>query len=355
MPKIFRLAGKAGLLGLLTLWSLWSLWPASAEERVLRFHHFMPEKSPQHQDMYLPWAAQIRQATHGRMRIDVTGGMQLGGTAGELISQVEKRKVDIVFTLAGYTPGRFPRLEVFELPWTASSRAAASSQALYEFYERYAHEEFANLHLLAVWCHPSGVIMTRGGALLRPGDAAGHNLRVPSVVIGEALRSIGAKPKLIPLPQVVKQAHEGAIDGALFPYEIIPTIKLAGHFPHITEFAGHRGLYTAVFMIVMSKESYESLDAEERKVIDAYSGAALSAELGRRWDDIEEIGRDAFAAAGGEVTFVKGDDYEAWVRASEPAVEVWKANVARAGIDGDKLIAAAKELIAKYTARARNE
>jgi TRAP-type C4-dicarboxylate transport system substrate-binding protein len=64
---------------------------------------------------------------------------------------VETRKVDIVFTLAGYTPGRFPRLEVFELPWIASSRARATSRALYEFYERYAREDAANLHILAVW------------------------------------------------------------------------------------------------------------------------------------------------------------------------------------------------------------
>jgi TRAP-type C4-dicarboxylate transport system substrate-binding protein len=351
MAKMLRLARLAGLS---LLFALWPQWGASAEQRVLRFHHFMPEKSPQHLDMYLPWAERIAQATNGRIKVEVTGAMKLGGTAGELISQVETNKVDIAFTLAGYTPGRFPRLEVFELPWIASSRASATSQAVYEFYETYAREEFANLHLLAAWCHPSGVIMSRGRPVLSPADAAGQRLRVPSVVIGEALRSMGAEPKLIPLPQVVKQFQDGAVDGALFPYEIIPTIKLASHAPHVTEFAGHRGLYTAVFLIVMSKTAYGSLPEEERKAIDANSGAALSAGLGRTWDDIEEVGRDALAAAGGDVTFVKGDNYEAWVRASEPAIQAWKTKADRAGIDGDKLIAAARELVAKYTARSHN-
>ncbi|MBO0763372.1 MAG: hypothetical protein J2P50_02085, partial [Hyphomicrobiaceae bacterium] len=36
------------------------------------------------------------------------------------------------------------------------------------------------------------------------------------------------------------------------------------------------------------------LDAQDRKVIDANSGAALSAELGRIWDQIEEVGREEF-------------------------------------------------------------
>jgi TRAP-type C4-dicarboxylate transport system substrate-binding protein len=105
----------------------------------------------------------------------------------------------------------------------------------------------------------------------------------------------------------------------------------------------------------MNKQVYESLPEEDRKVIDANSGASLAAELGRIWDVIEEVGRDAFAAAGRDVTFVKGGDYEAWVRASEPAFAFWKANAGRAGIDGEKLITAAKELVAKYTNRALNE
>ena len=39
----------------------------------------------------------------------------------------------------------------------------------------------------------------------------------------------------------------------------------------------------------------------------------------------------------------------------EPVIEKWKAKVGRTGIDGAKLIAAARELVAKYTERARND
>jgi TRAP-type C4-dicarboxylate transport system substrate-binding protein len=352
MAKVRRLASATGIALLLTLWPLCA---ASAQERLLRFHHQMPEKSPQQLEILLPWAQRIAQASKGRLKIDVAGFMRLGGKAEELISQVEARTVDIVFTLPGFTPGRFPRLEVFELPWIASSRASATSRALYEFYERYGREDLASVHLLALWCHPSGVILSRNEPMIRPVDAAGRNVRVHSMAIGEAFRIMGAHIKLIPVPHVVKQFQEGAIDSALFPYEIIPTLKLATYAPHITEFAGDRGLYTAVFLMAMNKDSYNSLSEEERKAIDAHSGAAFSAQLGHIWDDIEERGRNAFAAAGGEVTFVKGKDYDAWVRASEPAIHDWKARVGRAGIDGDKLVAAAKQLVAKYTDRVHNE
>ena len=343
-------AGSAWVLAALILWPLSA---PVAQERVLRFHHMLPDNSPQHKDIFLPWTRKIAQASNDRLHINVTAGMQLGGKPAELIAQVESHQVDIVWTVAGYTPGKFPRLEVFELPWIASSRASATSQALYEYYETYAREDLANVHMLAVWCHPSGVILNRDEPLLRPVDAAGRVLRVPSVVIGDALRSFGAEPKLIPAPQVLKQLQEGAIAGALFPYEVIPTLRLTKEIRHITEFAGHRGFYTAVFLLAMSRKAYGSLDEDLRKVLDAHSGATLSAELGWMWDDIEEIGRKDFAAGGGVVTFIKNDDYEAWVQASQPVNETWVAKVGRAGIDGARLIAAAKELIAKYTMRAR--
>jgi TRAP-type C4-dicarboxylate transport system substrate-binding protein len=351
LARSLRLAGAAGLVAFLTLWPLAA---AGAGTRVLRLHHLLPETSPQHQHIFLPWAEQVEQASKGRLRIEVTGEMKLGGKPPELISQVETHKVDIVWAVAGYTPGKFPRLEVFELPWIASSRASATSPALYEFYETYAREDAANVHMLAVWCHPSGVIVNRNRPLLRPADAAGRVLRVPSVVFGDALRRVGVEPKLIPATQVLVQLQEGVIEGAVFPYEVLPTLRLAGQVRHITEFAGHRGLYTAVFVLAMSKRTYRSLDDDLRKIIDAHSGASLSAELGRLWDEIEEIGRRSVAAAGGEVTFVKNTDYEAWVQATEPAIESWKAKVGGAGIDGAKLIAAARALVAKYTERARN-
>ena len=46
--------------------------------------------------------------------------MQLGGAPPQLFDQARDGVVDIVWTLPGYTAGRFPRLEVFELPFVAT-------------------------------------------------------------------------------------------------------------------------------------------------------------------------------------------------------------------------------------------
>jgi TRAP-type C4-dicarboxylate transport system substrate-binding protein len=178
-------------------------------------------------------------------------------------------------------------------------------------------------------------------------------MRVPSDVIGELFRNVGATPRSAPVTQVLALLKQREIAGTLLPYEVIPTLKLTSQIRHITEFAGHRGLYTAVFLLVMNKDVHASLDEDLRRVLAAHSGAEIAAEWGRIWDDFEEAGRDDFTAAGGVVTFVKNKHYEEWVEASQPAIESWVAKVGRAGIDGSMLISSAKQLVAKYAMLAR--
>jgi TRAP-type C4-dicarboxylate transport system substrate-binding protein len=178
-------------------------------------------------------------------------------------------------------------------------------------------------------------------------------MRAASDVIGELLSNVGATPKTATVTQVLTLLNQREIDGTLLPYEVIPTLKLTSEIRHITEFAGHRGLYTAVFLLVMNKDVFASLGEDLRRVLDAHSGALIAAEWGRHFDEFEEVGRDNFIAAGGTVTFVKNEDYEEWVQASQPAIDSWVTKVGRAGIDGTKLIASARELVAKYAMQAR--
>ena len=244
-------------MSLVCLIASFALWPNStalAQERVLRFHHILPEHSPQQRKVFLPWSKKIAEASNGRLRISVEAGMRLGGKPNELLSQVESKYVDIAWILAAYSPGKFPRLEVFELPFIASSRASVTSQALFEYYETYARDELSNVHVLNVWCHPSGVILNQKEPILRPSDAAGRVMRVPSDVIGELFRNIGATPRIATVTQVLTLLKQREIAGTVLPYEVIPTLKLTSEISHITEFAGHRGLYTAVFLLVMNKD-----------------------------------------------------------------------------------------------------
>ena len=80
-----------GFVSLVFLIASFALWPNStalAQERVLRFHHILPEHSPQQRKIFLPWSKKIAEASNGRLRISVAAGMRLGGKPNELLSQV---------------------------------------------------------------------------------------------------------------------------------------------------------------------------------------------------------------------------------------------------------------------------
>ena len=63
--------------------------------------------------------------------------MQLGGTPVQLYDQAKDGVVDVVWTLPGNTAGRFPRIEVFELPFMMNN-AEATSKAYWEYFSTVA-------------------------------------------------------------------------------------------------------------------------------------------------------------------------------------------------------------------------
>ncbi len=274
--------------------------------------------------------------------------MGLGGKPSDLIGQLERSEIDMAWTVAGYTPGRFPKLAVFELPWIGSSRAAVTSMALQEYYETYARDELESVHTLAVWCYPSGVIMSKQREVFAPGDLRGMKIRTPSAPVGLMLSHLGAEPKQLSPLAVPGELDKGDLDATLFPYEALIALPLAERVHYISEFAGDRGLFTSVFILGMSHRSYQQLPPDLRRIIDEHSGMKLSEEAGRLWDEFEMAGRYTFEASGGTVNFIKGQQYDEWYGRTEPAIAEWIQEQNRRGIDGGKLIASAKGLVEKY-------
>ena len=83
-----------------------------------------------------PWCDKIAKESNNRMKCQIYPAMQLGGAPPQLIQQAMDGVADIVWTLPGYTAGRFPMMEVFELPFMSTS-AEATSQAAWDYYTQY--------------------------------------------------------------------------------------------------------------------------------------------------------------------------------------------------------------------------
>jgi TRAP-type transport system periplasmic protein len=313
----------------------------------LRLHHFVPAVAKAHGRFLLPWAKKIEAASNGRIRMDMFPSMQLGGTPAGLYDQVLKGVADIVWMVPGYTPGRFPLIETFELPFVASPRAAVNSAALQEFAQQHLMQEFRDVRPLCFWAHDGGAIHAKK-QIGKLEDMQGLRLRAPTRLAGEAVRAFGANPVSMPIPQITEGLIQKAIDGCLLPWEIVPTVRVQELAKFHTDVPGSPALYTTTFVLAMSKAKYDALPSDLKSVFDANTGPAMAAAAGALWDEEGASALAAIKARGNPITTVSADEAARWRRAVEPVTEAWVKQVKERGQDGRKLIAAATALLAKH-------
>ncbi|GAB4391571.1 MAG: TRAP transporter substrate-binding protein [Kiloniellaceae bacterium] len=321
--------------------------PAAAQEVTLRVHHFLPPPAPVPKNFITPWAEKVEKESGGRIEVEIYPAMQLGGKPPALYDQARDGVVDIIWTLPGYTPGRFPGTEAFELPFMPAS-AEATSQAAWRFYEKYLTEEFKDVHMIATHVHGPGLLHVKGDGVTKLEDMQGLKLRGPTRQANALLSALGATPVGMPVPAMPEALSKGVIDGTVIPWEVTAPLKVAELVDSHTNFAGPRGLYTSFFVFAMNKASYAALPDDLKAVIDANSGIEASKWVGRVMDEGDAPGIAIAEKSGNKLIMLDEAEVARWKEAAAPLAEQWIAEMNAKGYDGAAMVADAKALIAEY-------
>ena len=322
--------------------------PAFAQEVTLKVHHFWPPGAMPPSTLLVPWCDKIAKDSNNRMKCQIYPAMQLGGTPPQLIDQAKDGVADIVWTLPGYTAGRFPLMEVFELPFMSAS-AESTSQAAWEYFDKHARREFPGIQMLVVNVHDNGYVHTREKQVKTIADFRGLKMRAPTRQTNKMLAALGATPVAMPLPALADALSKGVIDGYLLPWEVIPSIK--AH--ELTKYESEtdpkmRALYTAVFTLAMNQARYDSLPPDLRKVIDANSGPSAARAFGKQWDASAPPARKLAVDRGNVFYTIPASELANWEKATANLDEEWVKDVTAKGHDGKALLQTARDLIKKY-------
>ncbi|MFL1461433.1 TRAP transporter substrate-binding protein [Roseococcus sp. DSY-14] len=321
--------------------------PASAQEVTLRLHHFLPAVSNVHRHFLMPWAQKVAAESQNRLRIQIFPSLQLGGAPPQLYDQARDGVVDIIWTLPGNTPGRFPSIEVIELPFVAHKRGSVNARVTQELHDQAFRNEFAETHIITAWAHDAGVIHARR-EVRRMEDLNGLKLRFPTRQAGEALRALGAAPVGLPVPQVPEAMSSGVIDGAVVPWEVVPSIRLQEMVRHHTEFPGTPTFYCASFVLAMNKARYEGLPAELKRVLDANSGQVAAAMAAKAWDDQGPVVEEMVRRRGNQIIELPAEEVQRWQRTTQPVIDNWVRMMRERNLDGGALLERARALVAQY-------
>ncbi len=268
---------------------------------TLKFHTFMSPQSNVWLNMHKAWMDKVEKESGGRIKFEAYPAMQLGGTPVQLYDQARDGVVDVVWTLPGNNTGRFPRVEVFELPFMMSN-AEAASKAYWEYVQTMAPDEFKDVQVLALHVHGPGAIHTTDKPVKSVADMKGIKVRGPSRQINKLLGTLGATPVGMPLPGIPDALSKGTIQGAVIPWEVVPSVKVQELTKYHAEFDPAGGaLYTITFVMAMNKAKYNSLPPDLKKVIDNNSGMATSGWLGKTQQAGDSAGRKAAADRGNSI------------------------------------------------------
>lgn len=248
MDRIRRtlLAGAIGLGGLIA-----ATIAASAQEVTLRLHQFLPAQANVPKLVLDEWIKKVEAAGNGKVKIQHYPSMQLGGKPPELYDQVKDGVVDIAWTVNGFTPGRFPRSEVFELPFMMID-AEAASRAYWTLFEKEMKDtDYRDVHVIGTWVHGPGMLHANK-AIKTIADMSGVKFRTPSRMAGQLLSQLGAVPVGMPVTAIPEALSKGVIDGAVIPWEVTTALKVPELVRNHTEFAKGYAFYTITFTLSMN-------------------------------------------------------------------------------------------------------
>ncbi len=320
-----------------------------AQEVTLKLHQMLPPQATIPAKALTPWAEKVMADSGGRIKVELYPAMQLGGKPPELYDQAKDGVVDLIWTVIGYTPGRFPTTEAFELPFNMTT-GEATSKAFHEYCEKNCAKEFADVKVIAWHAHGPGLIHSKN-PINKLEDMKGLKIRGGSRVINQLLEKLGATPVGMPVPAVPESLSKGVIDATTIPWEVTPSLKVAELVKNHTGFSGKNGLYTQTFVFAMNKAAYDKMPDDLKKVIDANSGIETAAMMGRVMDEGDKIGLAIAQKAGNNIITLDEAETQRWKDTAAPLVEAWEAEMAGKGIDGKALVAEARALIEKHTAK----
>ncbi len=123
-----------------------------------KVHHFLPAGSYANSQNIQSWCDKIAKESANWLKCQIYPSMQLDGALPKLFEQVKVGVADVIGTLPGYTAGRFPLTEVFELPFMMQNQdAEASSKALWDYLQQHDTAGFKDVHPIAFQVHGPGV------------------------------------------------------------------------------------------------------------------------------------------------------------------------------------------------------
>ncbi|MFH1136616.1 MAG: TRAP transporter substrate-binding protein [Pseudomonadota bacterium] len=338
MNKTWMLLLAAIVLGLSGMTA-----PAMGAEFTLSYSNFFPPTHIQSK-MAEAWAKEVETRTNDRVSIRYFPGQTLTKSAN-CFDGVLSGVSDLGMSALAYTRGRFPVLEVTDLPLGYRSGGEATFTAN-KVFEKIHPAELGEVEVMYLHAHGPGLLHTRKQAVRVLEDIKGLKIRSTgtSAVVVQAL---GGVPVAQPMPETYQLLQKGVVDGSFYPVESNQGWKLGEVVDYMTNC--HQIGYSTGFFVVMNKQKWAGLPGDIQDVIREIN-QEWAVKTGRAWDESDQAGWDYLKARKVEVVELSEAEAAKWTAAVQPIFNDYLAKVKAKGLNGEEALAAARQALEEYRA-----
>lgn len=311
----------------------------------LRLAHFFPATHPAETVLVQGLAKALDEATGGRVKIVSYPGQTL--LAGpEIYDGVVTGIADIGLSVFAYNRGRFPLLEVFDLPGITYKNSKVASQVAWEGIKTLAPQEVADTKLLMVLATGPGDLFTKAPVRTLE-DLKGLEVRATGLS-AKTLAALGAIPVAMPQSDAYEALSRGLVKGNLAPVEVLQGWKHAEVTDYLTLTPF---LYNAVFFVTMNQGVWQGLPADLQAIIqEVCEKFFLDVAMGL-WDAQNEAALTyAVETTGQQVITLSEEETKRWTDLVTPLQAEFLADMERRNLPGQQALELTKKLAEKYNA-----
>ena len=291
------------------------------------------------------WADAIEEELKGSLKFKIFPSEQLG-KAIDHYDMARDGIVDVAFVATGYQPGRFPIINVSQIPFIVGNGVTGSA-AIDAWYRKYADAELKDVHFCLAFIQDPGTFHSPTKKITVPADIAGMRIRPSTNYVGELIKLLGGTNVASSAPEARMILERGTADAITFPWG---SVFLFG-IDKVTKYHLDAPLFTAPFAWVINKSVYNALSADQKKAIDDHCNSEWAQKLGGPWAEFEAAGRGKMRAAPGhEVYTLTPEQLDLWRKASEPLMTSWQQTIRAGGGDPELIFSELKSSLVKYKA-----
>lgn len=311
----------------------------------LKLAHFWPSTHPVETELVGPWAEDINKATNGQVKV-VSYPQETLSKANDIYDGVVNGVCDIGISCFAYTRGRFPVLEVFELPGITYNNSQVASRVAWEGIQELNPPEIQDTRLMMVITTGPGDLFTKT-PVSKLSDLKGMEIRATGLS-AKTLAALGASPVGMAQSEAYESLSKGVVKGNLGPIEVLQGWKQAEVTDYITRTPF---LYNTLFFVTMNKDVWDSMSLENQAAIEEVNRKYFDVASGL-WDkQNEDAMQYAVEKEGMQVINLSDAEVRQWIDLVTPVQQDFVEAMKKQNLDGQEIIDTVKDLADKYNAQ----